>query len=227
MPFLTKDAANNDVLFLCLAPPELNVFGNRTWKIYFIDSFHDEPVRIDTKMTSATFECSPTGWYDENGWHVSFIAGGDPDNPLFQLFLMEGPTLETLRDPVVAQTSSRSGFVSKDRMIYSSKTIEYDYIINGTERMEFDLSEILRVSYQADQPHKMLISYKKDDEIYTIRYDMNDRTMEKIICDGQPAYKFTMYGDTIIYARIIDDGFENRKLTVAQNIQFTPLSAFP
>lgn len=226
MPFLTKDVVGEDVLFLCIAPSELNRFGNRTWKIHYIDSIHATPMRIDTKMSVDTFECSPTGWYDENGWHVSFIAGGDPKSPRFKLFMMEGPSLETLGDPVVVQQSARSGFISKNSTVYSRKTVDYEQIVGLSEELRFDLSEILRVSYQADNLDKILISYKKD-ELYTIRYDINTKAIERILCDGQPAYKFTMYGDTIIYAQIIDNGFENRKLKVAENIVFSPLSAFP
>lgn len=227
MPFLTKDFMDNDVLFLCLAQPELNGFGNRTWKIHYIDSTYDLPVRIDTQMSSDTFECSPTGWYDADGWHISFIAGGDPINPKFCLYRMDGPTLDTLGYPVIVQEYASSGFVNKDGAVYSKKTLEFDFIISGLDDVKFDMSEILRVSYQADDLNKLLISYKKNNDIVTIRYDKQTKAMDRVICDGQPAYKFTMYGNTIIYAQIIDEGFENRKLKVAENIEFIPLLSFP
>jgi hypothetical protein len=227
MPFLTKDLYYNDVLFLCLAPPELNQFGNRTWKIYYIDSVHDVPVRIDTKMSTATFECSPTGWHDESGWHITFIAGGDPSNPKFCLYIMEGPTLDTLSDPVIVEEYASSGFVNKQETVVSKKSRTMDYIISGIEDYAFNLTEILRVSYQADDLNKLLISYKKDNQIITVIYDKTDKSIKRILCDGQPAYKFTIYGDTIIYAQVISDGIENRKLKVAESIEFTPLSTFP
>jgi hypothetical protein len=227
MPFLTKDVMNNDILFLCLAQPELNIFGNRTWKIYYIDGIHDSPVRIDTKLTADTFECSPTGWYDSDGWHISFIAGGDPKNPKFCLYRMDGSTLDMMGDPVVVKEYASSGFVNKDGTVYSMKTPDFDYIVSGLDDVKFDLSEILRVSYRADDLNKLLISYKKSNDIVTTIYDKQSKSLYRVICDGQPAYKFTMYGDTIIYAQIIDSGFENRKLKVAESIELIPLLSFP
>jgi hypothetical protein len=140
---------------------------------------------------------------------------------------MEGPTLDTLSDPVIVEEYASSGFVNKQETVVSKKSRTMDYIISGIEDYAFNLTEILRVSYQADDLNKLLISYKKDNQIITVIYDKTDKSIKRILCDGQPAYKFTIYGDTIIYAQVISDGIENRKLKVAESIEFTPLSTFP
>jgi hypothetical protein len=221
MPFL----ADKKTLFLCLADYDFDPKFGRVWKAHFISEKHNHPVRLNTGFSDLTCECGPTGWEDERGWHVSLIAGGDPSNPKFNLYLMEGKTLETLGRPIPVSEYVMSGFKNKEETIVVKKTaFDGDFLEIPSIGLKMNVLEILRVSYQADDLSKYLISYNNaPNDLYTVRYDAKTKKAERITCDGNPAYKFTVFGDKIIYAKKLDQGFENRQLVEAQSVVYTPL----
>lgn len=88
MPFL----ADADLLFFCrgVGTPR------RTWKLHY--RLDGNTHQIDTGFGPDVTECSPAAWRDDDGWHLSFIAGGIGDMP-YRLYEMTGPSLEALSPP--------------------------------------------------------------------------------------------------------------------------------
>ena len=119
MPFLTVDGQGKPVLFYCRSGPEDFDAANqsRRWKLW-VAVEGGQPQRIETGLNEELAECSPTAWLDDTGWHVTLIAGGAPDNPLYHLYRMDGPALNQLSQPVAIHPT-RAGFVLGDRLVHA------------------------------------------------------------------------------------------------------------
>ena len=65
-------------------------------------------------MSEELAECSPTAWHDATSWHVTFVAGGAKDNPLYHLYRMDGPTLDALSQPVAIHPTARGSCSATD-----------------------------------------------------------------------------------------------------------------
>ena len=217
MPFLSQDASGAAVLFFCRAvDPEAD--GTYIWKAYYLDA-DGEPRRLATGIADDLAECSPTAWHDETGWHVSFIAGGKPDSPRFDLYRMDGPALDLLSPPV-ALKQTRTGFVYRDRLAWGDMQ-DLVHVQGGSNAQDIELpgANIYRVAYRADAPDSLLITgrWRNGDEVFTLEYDLTDGRQNFIECDGCGAYKCTILGDEIIYAECCGNHFEDRLLRRSQN----------
>ena len=231
MPFLTTAAlgpqgaaAGRTVLFYCRSGREDwdEATRSRRWKLW-VTSEDDPPRRIETGLGADVCECSPTAWRDEQGWHVTFIAGGAKENPRYHLYRMDGPDLDRLGKPV-AVYPTRAGFVRGDRLVYG----EMENIVHvrqlpggiisqtsGDIDIEIAGAFIYRVSYRADAPDTLLITGQRqaDDEVFTLEYDLATSRQNLIECDGRPAYKCTILGDQVLYAHRLGEHFETRRIT--------------
>ena len=217
MPFLAQNRDGEAVLFFCrAADPEED--GTYIWKAGYLDA-DGEPRRLPTGMAADVTECSPTAWQDETGWHVSFIAGGRPENPRFDLYRMDGPALDLLSPPV-ALKQTRTGFVYRDRLAWGELQ-DVVHVQDGSSAQDIELpgAHIYRVAYRADVPDSLLITgqWIREDEIFTLEYDLADGRQSFIECDGCAAYKCTILGEEIIYAERCGDHFEERLLRRSQN----------
>ena len=110
MPFLTLDQDGREVLLFCQAG------ADRIWKAHFRTP-DGEIRRLPTGLPDELCECTPTAWYDATGWHVTLIAGGKADDPLFRLYRFDGPALDRLSPPAIVQ-AARSGHIYKDRLVH-------------------------------------------------------------------------------------------------------------
>jgi hypothetical protein len=217
MPFLAA-GPNGPVLFCCRST------GDGIWKAHYVGD-DGLPRRLRTGLAEDATECSPAAWHDSAGWHVSFIGGGAAPTRLFRLYRMDGPSLDTLSEPVpVAQ--ARSGFIYRDRLAAGEAT-DFVHINEPAEdqTLEFPGANILRVGYRADQPELLLISGRRPDEPdpWTIEYDLTTGEQRRVICDGRPAYKCAMLGDRVLYADR-RGGFEEREVVEAQTTEREPVA---
>jgi len=214
MPFLTNGPDSGRVLFFCRAGED------RIWKLHLVEG-DGHPRRIVTGFADEVIECSPTAWHDETGWHVSFIAGGASENPIYHLCRMDGPALDRLSQPVAVRLA-KTGFVYRDRMaIGEFQDIVRIHESSGDTEIEIPGAYIYRVAYRADATEKILVTghWINEDEVFTLEYDLTTDEQRFIECDGKPAYKCTILGDEAIYADRVGEHFESRSLRQAETIE--------
>ncbi len=208
MPFLTYDRDSRRILFFAQADD----CEQRCWKLFFqIDD--GEPQRLETGFPHGQVECSPSGWQDESGWHVSFVALDETG--VYRLYRMDGSSLDSLSTPVSLRLA-RTGFVYKDRLVVGEiQDLVHVHDTDGDHRIELPGTFIYRVCYRADAPQKLLISgdwIGESEDPFTVEYDLTDDTQRFIECDGRGAYKCTIYGDEILYAERCGEKFEQRRI---------------
>jgi hypothetical protein len=220
MPFLAQGAEGERVLFFCRADE------SRIWKAHYIEG-NGEVRRLDTRMPEEVFECSPTAWRDESGWHVSFSAGGAPENPKYRLYRMDGPALDRLSPPVAIQ-AARTGFIYRERLVWGElENLIHVHDALGDREIELPGANILRVSYVGNAPERLLVSgqWVMDSEVFTLEYNLTSGHQHFIECDGVPAYKCAILGDEILYAERCGDHFEERRLRRAEATILPPANA--
>ena len=220
MPFLTKDEKKQRVLFFCQADESY------IWKIHF-KLPEGEIQRLVTGLSEEVCECSPTAWCDEAGWHVSFVAGGAEDNPLFHLYRMDGVTLTQMNRPI-AVYPTKAGFIFQDRLVYADfENLIYIHQPAGDFEIELPGAFIYRVAYQVDLPDKLLISgqWQTETDFFTLEYDLKTGEQSILECDGDPAYKCTILGEEVIYAKRAGENLENRQVITAKGLNRRPVKA--
>jgi hypothetical protein len=216
MPFLALDQEGREVLLFCQADE------SRIWKAYFRTPDGDIR-RLPTGLPADICECAPTAWQDAAGWHMTLIAGGRQDDPLFHIYRFDGPALDRLSPPVAIQ-AARSGHIYKDRLVYGDiENLVHVRRPLGDKVIELPGAFIYRVAYRADVPDKLLISgqWQQEEEVFTLEYDLATDTQRTITCDGKPAYKCTILGDTILYADRSGEQFEDRRILQAKSTRTT------
>lgn len=227
MPFLTRDGAGKHVLFYCRSGPEdFDAAGqSRRWKMW-VAVEDDPPRRIETGLSNELAECAPTAWHDDSGWHVTFIAGGARDNPLYHLYRMDGPDLDRLTQPVAIQ-ATRAGFVLGDRLVHADpENLIYVRQPSGDFDIELPGAFIYRVSYRADMPDKLLISgqWQTETDVFAIEYDLTTSEQHLLESDGLPAYKCTILSEQILFAQRIGEHFEERRINMSTVLARRPIN---
>ena len=212
MPFLTRSPDGERILFFCEADDAFR------WKL-FVTVGDNEPHRIETGFSQDQVECSPTAWCDDGGWHISFVALDE--HSVYRLYRMDGPVLDQLSQPVSLRIA-RTGFVYKDRLAVGEiQDVVHIHDTEGDHKIEIPGAFIYRVSYRADAPEKLLISGEwigESGDVFCLEYDLTDDTQRYIECDGNPAYKCTIYGDEILYADRVGPHFEQRHLRRSEHV---------
>jgi len=227
MPFLTRDGQGKHVLFYCRSVPEDfdAATQSRRWKLWV--AVEDKPPRrLATGLSSELAECAPTAWYDDTGWHVTFIAGGAKDNPLYHLYRMDGSTLDRLSQPVAIHPT-RAGFVFGDRLVHADpENLIHVRQPSGDYDIELPGAFIYRVSYRADAPDKLLISgqWQTESDVFAIEYDLANGEQHLLESDGLPAYKCTILDDKVLYAHRIGEHFENRRINESTALLRRPIN---
>ena len=217
MPFLTYSLSGERVLFFCQTD------DLRRWKI-FVSVNDGEPRRIETGLSDETVECSPAAWQDETGWHLTFIAGGTSDNPLYHLYRMDGESFDSLSRPVAIRPA-KTGFIYLDRLVIGAlQDVVHVHDPEGDQTIELPGAYIYRVSYRADQTDILLVTgqWIGEEDVFTIEYDLLTGEQRLIECDGVAAYKPTIYGDEILYAERTGDHFEERRIRKSQHKHLKP-----
>ncbi|MDR1493993.1 MAG: hypothetical protein LBT05_14925 [Planctomycetaceae bacterium] len=214
MPFLLYDLRKRRTLFFTVSDES----EPHRWKLYYTIN-DNAPQRLETGLPHDWVECSPTAWEDESGWHVSLIA--TDKSGIARLYRMDGTALETMSQPISLRIA-RTGFVYQDRLAVGEiQDVVHVHDTSGDHKIEIPGAFIYRVSYRADSPDKILISgdwIGETMEPFTLEYDLTNDSQRYIECDGQGAYKCTIYGDEILYAERVGAHFENRRLRQATNI---------
>lgn len=214
MPFLASGWSGL-VLFFCRRSGP-----SRPWKLWVREASGVEH-RLVTGMGVEATECSPTAWEDDEGWHVTFVATGQPDDARSRLYRMDGATLESLGKAAPIRPA-RAGFVTARRVVW----VERSSIIQvrergGTQIIELPDHVIFRVAYRTDDPDELLISGSRDgsEDVFTLGYHLRSGIVDLITCDGRPAYKCTIFGDRVLYAERVGENFEDRRIREANAVE--------
>lgn len=217
MPFRTESH-----LFFC-APAGETETGSKIWKIHFLDP-QGRLHRLRTRTEPAAMECSPTAWLDKLGWHVSFVSGGLPENPRFHIFFMEGSCLFGLGAPIAMQ-ASRTGFVYKDRIVWGRPN-DLVHINEGPVSRTLTLpgTQLYRISYRSDNPDVLLITVKVEleERFAVVEYNLRSRVQVELECDGEPAYKCSVFKNEVWFAHRGDRDFEDRQVRRAKLVERLP-----
>lgn len=218
MPFLARSSDGSLVLFFCRADPDY------VWKLHYLAN--DGTARlIRTGMNSDTIECSPAAWHDDDGWHLSFTAGGSRHDRRYRLYRMDGPSLGRLARPIAIHPT-RWGFVAPGCVVYGRRP-GHVYVSSSLGCSVFELPgvSLWRLSYGNGDPQNLLITGLRmhDREIFTLEYNPRTGAQSLIECDGQPAYKCTTMGEMTIYAARCGASFEDRRLVKAHTVDRTPV----
>jgi hypothetical protein len=211
MPFLTRSSEGERVLFFCQSDDQ------HIWKL-FVSIDDDDPFRIETGFANDVIECSPSAWQDETGWHLSFIAGGATKNPIYHLYRMDGTTLKALSCPIAIRPA-KSGFILFDRMVTGAlQDVVNIHDSEGDMTIELPGAYIYRVSYQADKTDVLIITgqWIGENETFSITYNIKTSEQQLIECDGNIAYKPTIFDNEILYAERIGESFESRQIKKAK-----------
>lgn len=80
------------------------------------------------------------------------------------------------------------------------------------------------MSYDADRPHRLLISGRYNGAVCSWIYDLGNNNLYDVEADGVPAYKCAFFNGKCYYARQVGEGFEDREVVEAQEVKITPLS---
>jgi hypothetical protein len=217
MPFLTYSPTGERILLFCQTD------DLQHWKI-FVTINDGGSIRIETGLSDEMVECSPAAWHDETGWHLTFIAGGASDNPLYHLYRMDGATWDSLSRPVAIRPA-KTGFVYLDRLVTGEiQDVVHVHDPEGDHTIELPGAYLYRVSYRADKTDTLLITgqWINETEVFTIEYDLETSNQRFIECDGQPAYKATIYGSEILHAERIGEHFEQRRIRKAEHAYLRP-----
>ena len=220
MPFLTEAPSGTRILFFCRADQRNSEF---IWKL-FVQCGDNEPFRLHTGLSELTVECSPTAWHDETGWHVSFVAGGDPVHPAYHLYRMDGVSLEQLSPPVAVKLT-RTGFIDHNRLVSGDKFGNvYVCSPDCDAVLEFPRMELLRLSYKTDMPHILLVTcrWPEEDAVCTVAYDLETGDQQFLEADGESAYKPAWFRDEMLHAVRQGDHFEDRRIVVTRQAVLIP-----
>lgn len=198
---------------------------SRRWKVWSLVNGKDR--RLETGLPDDTTECSPTCWSTRHMVHVTFIAGGGKKDPLYKLYRMDGPTLESLNLAYPIQCT-RTGFVRGSRMVYADP-LNIIHIRQTGRDMDLEIpgAIIYRVTYRADQSDILLISgqWHLEGDVFSIEYDIISGEHAILECDGRPAYKCSVYKDKVFYADCTGPGFESRHIREAKTINRIPINS--
>jgi len=212
MPFMAKHGT--EIISLCCR--KVNGF----WKLH--QKINGEWVQLNTQRPADATECSPTAEYVNGQWHISFIAGGAEGDRLFRLYKYVSGTVTVEKEPAYV------GFVNRKMLVHGGReklfTIE---LAGGALKKVFNsegLEELFRVSYDADRPHRLLISGRYNGAVCSWIYDLGNNNLYDVEADGVPAYKCAFFNGKCYYARQVGESFEDREVVEAQEVKITPLS---
>ncbi len=212
MPFFARHG--EETLSLCCR----KVDGH--WKIHRLEG--GEWVRLATQRPADATECSPTAEFADGHWRITFIAGGAEGDRLFRLYQYIDGAVSVLKAPACV------GFANRKMLVHGGRerrfTIE---LADGALKKVFEsdaMEELFRVSFDADRPHRLLLSGRCNGAVCSWIYDLGSDRVFDLEADGGPAYKCAFFEGRCFYARQTGEGFEDREVVEAREVKVTPVS---
>lgn len=196
--------------------PKSRPIAYRPWKLAHCLPPDGPLRRIETGLPAEAVGCNPA-FYRENGtWHVSFV-GGLPTvrGWSYHLYAMRGPSPAHLgRAEKVVPQPVRVGFLSP-RYLCTGGRRRLDLTDRGageTFSLEFPFEQMLRASFRADDPQTLIVSGVDDSgRDATLVYRIDTGAALEIISPAD-AYKPSLYGDRLIFAKRRGETIESREL---------------
>lgn len=218
MPFIASGSPPD-----FLPQPFCCVRVNDTWKI--AAERNGVWQRLNTGLPEDTTECAPTAEWADNGWIVSFIAGGSAENRAFYLYRLYG--LDS--GEAIRLCGADVGFTWKQTIVHGGR--RGTMYIQSPSRIRtakfVSLEYLYRASYHPRRPRELLISGKlrNTGEVATFLYHPGKNIYVLTADDGQAAYKAAFgRGDELFYARQTGESFEDRQIVQAGSYRIVELN---
>lgn len=188
------------------------------WKLH--RKTDGEWTRVDTGREHDAVECAPTAEFVDGDWKISFVAGGAEGNRLFKLYALHGEKVE------LAEMPAAFGFVRSDISVFGNLPGIFKIRKHADGSLEEfkirEMDKILRISYDPDQRDHLLISGRCDEALTSWIYNYRTEELFELKADGEAAYKCAFRDGGCHYARQVGEGFEDREVVEAREIQITP-----
>ncbi len=126
MPFICE-GENEAKQFCCL-------LVNDKWKLHHFED--GQWLRVNTGLPDDATECSPSAFYMNGNYHLSFIAGGSESDRTFHLYEME--SLDATPQKLCIASA---GFSVKGRIFYARGS-NVIYTFERGEQLEITLNNI-------------------------------------------------------------------------------------
>lgn len=217
MPFAAPDPSNN------FSPREFCCIPvNGKWKIH---QFKDgEWTRIRTGMPDDATECSPAAEFSDGKWHLTFVAGGAVTRRMFCLYHI--CDLDGGVNPVELCPAD-SGFLQKNFLVWGARCggINIEGPLQNIRASFKDAEYLYRVTYDPFDPRRFIISGQKFDQtLFSRVYCPWKKQLFNLVADGEVAYKAIFWDDKCFYCQKIGDGFEDRRIKLAESYTLEPMN---
>jgi hypothetical protein len=190
----------------------------RPWQIFRADWATKSIAPVRTAMPENAVLCNPMFFKESNMLHVSFIAGIPNETGIpYRLYAMHGASWETLCDPtLVNEQFAWTGFVSPRHFCLGSERLInlLDRIDHKRYRLTTSLSSIARVTFDPQQPSRLLITGAKEEQYKTLLFDIDANTIHEIVGPA-PVYKACLIGNRVVYSYRESEEIEDFQLHVA------------
>ncbi len=190
----------------------------RPWRIFRADWTSKTIVPVRTTMPDKVVLCNPMFFRDKGDLHVSFIAGiPNSGGFAYHLYAMYGASWETLCDPVkVGDQFARTGFVSPRHFCLGGEQELnlMDRINHKRYRLMTSLDRIARITFDPQQPSRLLITGSSGDQYKTLIFDVDTDTVSQIVGPA-PVYKACLVGNRVVFSYRESEEIEDFQLHVA------------
>ncbi len=157
-------------------------------------------VRLHTGLGDLVPEFSPTAWQDEDGWHLSFISGGEVKKRKLFLNIMHGKNLAQMEGLQMVYPC-RAGFVYKDRVV--STDSDDAFLVSdsfGNHKFNVPGFFIMRIAYCCENPDILFIYGIRLGSVrpMIIEFNLTNSEQNLISCPPTSIYNLVICGDLVL-----------------------------
>ena len=222
MPFVVRHL-DRDVLLFCRGTKETGVYGNEypytAWSIYWMDMQLRESHRLTTPYQDTDIECNPVAYSMGGSLVVSYSATPvPPEEPhRYSLNQLSGPSVGSLNPQEVdlGKLGLFNGFVAPCGvwLCWKNMITHVDNHSRTTVRVTTPFQFVVRV---VPAGNDILITGQVEGGFDTVRYNLErNEVVGRVLCDGGPVYKCTIWNGLIIHA-VRGKEFEERSLHIGE-----------
>ncbi|MCL2744620.1 MAG: hypothetical protein FWE67_12280 [Planctomycetaceae bacterium] len=190
----------------------------RPWRIYRADWTTKSIVPVQAEMPDNAVLCNPMFFTESGMLNVSFIAGIPYEAGFrYKLYAMQGASWETLSSPVpVGEQSARTGFVSPRHFCLGGERMLnlLDKSSHQRYRLTVSLDAVARVTFDPQQPERLLITGNKSGLYKTLLFDTETKSVSEF-SGPAPVYKACLVGNRIVFSYRESEEVEDFQLYAA------------
>jgi len=188
----------------------------RAWKLAYCNWQDKIVYPVSTGLPEDVMERSPAFYHEGDRVHLSFISGIPTiSGPNYRLYTCSGSGLEHMEPAKpLPHHPLFFGFVSPLHVCWGIQNILKltEKASGKTFQLKVEYFRVVCATFLADDPSKLLITVINNlREPKTVLYDLQTTNISDVSVQGA-IYKPSLHGDQLVFARIREDGFENRDL---------------